>query len=136
MTHVTCRLRLTAKNRDQLPNPTLGNRVWATLCFTAAIDRYLLPDGPQQQTHSNDMSTVDRWKRRTESQRDRRTDTVPLHRPCRIVCEPCQQVDPFTLSVLRTDWLQTLQRIRSLSSEHVCSDRTVHATNCSLVRVM
>ena len=28
MTHVTC--RLTAKNRDQLQNPTLGNRVWAT----------------------------------------------------------------------------------------------------------
>ena len=31
MTHVTC--RLTAKNRDQLRNPTLGNRLWATcLC--------------------------------------------------------------------------------------------------------
>jgi len=27
MTHVTC--RLTAKNRDQRQNPTLGNRVWA-----------------------------------------------------------------------------------------------------------
>ena len=32
MTHVTC--RLTAKNRDQLRNPTLGNRVWATRTFT------------------------------------------------------------------------------------------------------
>ena len=32
MTHVTC--RLTAKNRDHLRNPTLGNRVWATLSFT------------------------------------------------------------------------------------------------------
>ena len=31
MTHVTC--RLTAKNRDQLRNPTLGNRVWAALTF-------------------------------------------------------------------------------------------------------
>jgi len=29
MTHVTC--RLTAENRDQLRNPTLGNRVWATV---------------------------------------------------------------------------------------------------------
>jgi len=38
MTHVTCRVtkddiapifELTAKNRDQLRNPTLGNRVWA-----------------------------------------------------------------------------------------------------------
>ena len=28
MTHVTC--KLIAKNRDQLRNPTLGNRVWAT----------------------------------------------------------------------------------------------------------
>ena len=28
MAHVTC--RLAAKNRDQLRNPTLGNRVWAT----------------------------------------------------------------------------------------------------------
>jgi len=31
MTHVTC--RLTAKNRDQLLNPTLGDRVWATFTF-------------------------------------------------------------------------------------------------------
>jgi len=29
--HVTC--RLTAKNWDQLWNPTLGNRVWATFTF-------------------------------------------------------------------------------------------------------
>jgi len=27
-------LRLTAKNRDQLRNPTLGNRVWATFTFS------------------------------------------------------------------------------------------------------
>ena len=31
MTHVTC--RLTAKNRDQLRNPTLGNRVRGTFTF-------------------------------------------------------------------------------------------------------
>ena len=31
MTHVTC--GLTAKNLDQLPNPTLGNRVWAAFTF-------------------------------------------------------------------------------------------------------
>ena len=31
MTYVTC--RLTAKNWDQLLNPTLGNRVWATFAF-------------------------------------------------------------------------------------------------------
>ena len=32
MTHVTC--RLTANNRDQLRNPTLDNRVWASFTFT------------------------------------------------------------------------------------------------------
>jgi len=32
MTYVTC--RLTAKIRDQLQNPTLGNQVWATFTFT------------------------------------------------------------------------------------------------------
>ena len=31
MTRIIC--RLTAKNRDQLRNPTLGNRVWATFTF-------------------------------------------------------------------------------------------------------
>ena len=31
MIHVTC--RLTAKNGDQLRNPTLGSRVWATFTF-------------------------------------------------------------------------------------------------------
>jgi len=31
MTHVAC--RLTAKNRDQLRDPTLGNRVWASFSF-------------------------------------------------------------------------------------------------------
>jgi len=35
MTHVN--YRLTAKNRDQLWNPTLGNRVWATFAFLLFI---------------------------------------------------------------------------------------------------
>ena len=38
MTHVTC--RLTTKNRDQLRNPTFGNRVLATF-FTSDYLRYL-----------------------------------------------------------------------------------------------
>ena len=38
MTHITC--RLTAKNRDQVRNPTLGNRVWATFTiFTCPVSR-------------------------------------------------------------------------------------------------
>ena len=35
MTHVAC--RLTAKNRDQLWNPTLGNRVSATFTFSTCF---------------------------------------------------------------------------------------------------
>jgi len=31
MTRITC--RLTAKDRDQLRNPTLGNQVWTTFTF-------------------------------------------------------------------------------------------------------
>jgi len=36
MTHVTC--RLTVKNRDQLRNPTLGNRVWAAFCRASLVE--------------------------------------------------------------------------------------------------
>ena len=41
MTHVT--RRLTAKNRDQLRNPTLGNRVWATFTFFNLIHGSFAP---------------------------------------------------------------------------------------------
>jgi len=39
MTHVTC--RLTAKNLDQLRNPTLGSRVWATFTFLKTLFRFV-----------------------------------------------------------------------------------------------
>jgi len=42
MTHVTC--RLTAKNRDQLRNPTLGSRVWATLFLSDDCDQLFIVD--------------------------------------------------------------------------------------------
>ena len=46
MTHVTC--RLTAKNQDQLRNPTLGNRVWATFnFFTSYAHRYIFAEKSQ-----------------------------------------------------------------------------------------
>jgi len=35
MTYATC--RLTAKNRDQLPDPMFGNRVWATFTFLCYV---------------------------------------------------------------------------------------------------
>jgi len=39
MTRVT--RRLTAKNRDQLRNPTLGNRVWAIFTFLEEVTHAL-----------------------------------------------------------------------------------------------
>ena len=38
MTHVTC--RLTAKNGDQLRNPTLGNRAWASFTVFTVLCRH------------------------------------------------------------------------------------------------
>ena len=38
MTHITC--RLTAKNRDQLRNLTLSDRVWATFTFIFVMECY------------------------------------------------------------------------------------------------
>ena len=40
MTRVTC--RLTAKDRDQLRNPPLGNRVWATFTFTYMSQLFIM----------------------------------------------------------------------------------------------
>jgi len=39
LTRVTC--RLTAKNRDQLRTPTLGNRVWATFLPKGIAKRWI-----------------------------------------------------------------------------------------------
>ena len=66
MTHVTC--RLTAKNRDQLRNPTLGNRVWATFTFsyftmtvccvegTAELPRQLVRDSERQEEEDTSLA--------------------------------------------------------------------------------
>ena len=56
MTHVTC--RLTAKNRDQLRNPTHGNRVWATFTLfdDSATSRFaakLMPGCPSNDVAQN-----------------------------------------------------------------------------------
>ena len=98
MTHVNC--RLTAKNRDQLRNPTLGNRAWVTFTF------YLLPcrccaiaAGPKQQVC---FAAIDQYCQHRalsskpaacccSGQQTRQTDTVPFHRPCCMLCEQRQQ---------------------------------------------
>ena len=43
MTHVTC--RLTAKNQDQLRNPTLGNQVWATFSLLKTVNSEIRSGG-------------------------------------------------------------------------------------------
>ena len=54
MTHGTC--RLTAKNRDRLRNPTLGNRVWATFDFFYLLFRGSRSAGPRLWVVSVDLS--------------------------------------------------------------------------------
>ena len=51
MTHVT--YRLTANYRDQLQNPMLGNRVWATFTFFSndGSSRSIAPTNANTRTH-------------------------------------------------------------------------------------
>jgi len=63
----------------------------------AAIDRYLLPPGPQQQTCNNAFAAVGPcWNRQTE----RRTDTVPFHRPCSAFYAECANEFAYLLKGL------------------------------------
>jgi len=63
----------------------------------AAIDRYLLPPGPQQQTCNNAFAAVGPcWDRQTE----RRTDTVPFHRPCSAFYAECANEFAYLLKGL------------------------------------
>jgi len=61
MVQVAC--RLTAKNRDQLRNPTLGNRVWATFTFHITLQVMQKPctcdflHGPLTSVHSLQLVT-------------------------------------------------------------------------------
>ena len=60
MTHVTC--RLTAKDRDPLRNPTLGNRVWASLTFLNVSSGVETQSGPQFGEHdSRGMQHAQSW---------------------------------------------------------------------------
>jgi len=76
MTHVMC--KLTAKNQDQLRNPMLGNRVWATffllLHATAATNQYLIPARPTAANppHAAAGAKVLQWakERQKDGQRD------------------------------------------------------------------
>ena len=75
-----------------LPNAVLLCAVMQRRPTAAAVDRYRLPSGPAAANPPYAAVAVARWNRkggqltdkRTES--DRQTDTVPLQRPCRILC--------------------------------------------------
>ena len=57
MTHVAC--RLTAKNRDQLRNPTLGNRVRAT--FTSTYGLVYMAIVRSSNTHLQTVASAHCW---------------------------------------------------------------------------
>ena len=74
MTHVTC--ILTAKNRDQLRNPMLGNRVWATFTFFTTINvKYTFSDlqytAKNTHTHTLFSSPLSRTTRVSRYQKDK-----------------------------------------------------------------
>ena len=74
MTYVTC--RLTAKNRDQLRNPKLGNRVRATFTFYLMSVMYLQSEGPggvHQGGRHGAGKAARRGRLRRSGQRDRHT---------------------------------------------------------------
>ena len=66
MTHVTC--RLPAKNRDQLQNRTLGNRVRATFTFLAdphanvTLTQILTPNFHLSQPETNILQMTSNFK--------------------------------------------------------------------------
>jgi len=61
-------------------------QVKTKLPVPAAIDRYLLFAGRSAANPPAAAAVVDRWDRRT----DRMMDTMPLHKPSRMLCEQCQ----------------------------------------------
>jgi len=102
MTHIAC--RLTAKNRDQLRNPMLSNRVWATFTFTFPPSLHLPPYTLTRETLSGEENaeTLSETKTRvltgyrdlyprtstpehvlgnenTETQTRKRDNTVPVY---------------------------------------------------------
>jgi len=46
---------------------------------SAAISRYLMPNGPTTANPPHAAAAVDSWA-------DERADTIPLYRPCHILC--------------------------------------------------
>jgi len=94
MTHVTC--RLTAKNRDQLRNPTLGNRVRATFL---RIERpiiaivYSIADQTFTPQWINRFGAI---ARRTQRIREKRTDRQTLgYIPRRVQESTAGYVPPY-----------------------------------------
>jgi len=73
MTHVTC--RLTAKNRDQLRNPMLGNRVRATIFARGGVINYHGSECSMEEKHQCQTSSLERLPR-SEVENCRRRVTV------------------------------------------------------------
>jgi len=67
------------------PSPP-GDYWRGRICFmTPAVQQSIEPPGPQQQTHRTLLYIAGEWD-------GRRTDTLPLYRPCRILCKQRQKL--------------------------------------------
>ena len=103
MTHVTC--RLSAKNRDQLRNATLGNRVLATFTFYLYLVHTARPDATGCLVASHELGV-----RRNGTCRGKPSNGHELHSPkirevWHVVFEIFSRADRHTdtpIAILRT----------------------------------
>ena len=66
--------------------PPPGDYWRGRICFmTPAVQQSIEPPGPQQQTHRTLLYIAGEWDGRL-------TDTLPLYRPCRILCKQRQKL--------------------------------------------
>jgi len=78
--YVTC--RLTAKNRDQLRDPTLGNRVWATFlvweAYRASPDLLAKFNGRRKEEQETEW-VKHGWRNKGGKERRRKRKRIGIH---------------------------------------------------------
>ena len=102
MTHITC--RLTAKNRDQLRNPMIGNWVWVTFTFFHLQTTHMKKRMPRQNIYARKRLKLTelRWTSDAEAGPTNRTSAHPclpcqLRRLCRLSPEQRTVPQPHTV---------------------------------------
>ena len=126
LTHVTC--RLTAKNRDQLRNPTLGNRLWTTFVPIFSVAIYKLIQFIQLRfTRSANNLICD--KNNSEQRASLAyTPLLQVH----VITRPVHGSKETTItSLLREAWLSSANEAQSATSQHTQPHHHHHHSSSS-----